>query len=210
MLMSVTDNDVGSIMAVQAQSLPSNGELNMTGLRTFSYTPRPGFVGTDTFSYQAKDATQAASNPATVLLKVTPDGASQEESDDGDGREFRKGKNSDQRDRYDDDDDDDASCYRDGDRKHKKHGNKDWDDDDGGVLRNFDDSGQDGTAREIGTAEARVTGTTMTRTATTERTTASVMTTTTMMTTTTGSTRSTGTGIPTGTTRTGTTTTVMT
>ena len=143
MLMSVTDNDVGSIMAVQAQSLPSNGELNMTGLRTFSYTPRPGFVGTDTFSYQAKDATQAASNPATVLLKVTPDGASQEESDDGDGREFRKGKNSDQRDRYDDDDDDDG-CYRDGDRKHKKHGNKDWDDDDGGVLRNFDDSGQDG------------------------------------------------------------------
>jgi hypothetical protein len=140
----VTDNDTGSIMAVQAQSLPSHGELNMTGLRTFSYTPRPGFVGTDTFSYQAKDAAQEASNPASVLLKVTPDGASHEESDDGEGGNFRKGKNSDQRDRYDDDDDDDGDgCHRDGgDRKHKKHGKKDWDDDDGDVFRDFNGSGQ--------------------------------------------------------------------
>ena len=143
--MSVTDNDTGSITAVQAQSLPSHGELNMTGLRTFSYTPRPGFVGTDSFSYRAKDATQAASNPATVLLNVTPEGASSQESDDGDEGEFRKGRNSDQSDRHDDDDDDDDDgdgCHRDGDRRHKKHG-KDWDDD-GDVFRNFNGSDQDG------------------------------------------------------------------
>ena len=73
--MSVTDNDTGNgIMAVQASSQPSNGEISMTGMKTFSYKPKSGFVGSDSFTYQAKDAAQAESNTATVSIDVTPKG----------------------------------------------------------------------------------------------------------------------------------------
>jgi hypothetical protein len=38
----------------------------------FRYTPNPGFVGTDQFTYQARDAGGATSDPATVTLMVNP------------------------------------------------------------------------------------------------------------------------------------------
>jgi hypothetical protein len=80
--MSVTSNDDGNITAVQAVTQPSNGELDQTEMTTFQYTPNPDFVGTDSFTYQAKGINQAASNSATVTINVAPQGVG---ADRGDG-----------------------------------------------------------------------------------------------------------------------------
>lgn len=92
--MSVTSNDTGAITAVQAASMPSNGELDQTEMTSFQYTPNPDFVGTDSFTYQAKDANQATSNTATVTINVTsptssevPDPSKTIQDDGGDGCE---------------------------------------------------------------------------------------------------------------------------
>lgn len=92
--MSVTSNDSGTITAVQAASMPANGELDQTEMTSFSYTPDPDFVGSDSFTYQAKDANQATSNTATVTINVTsptsseaPDPTKNIQDDGGDGCE---------------------------------------------------------------------------------------------------------------------------
>jgi hypothetical protein len=50
---------------------PKNGTL--TGaLPNLTYTPSPGFLGTDTFTFTASDSLGATSAVATVTIHVTP------------------------------------------------------------------------------------------------------------------------------------------
>ena len=50
---------------------PTNGTLSSEdGDRTFNYTPKPGFVGTDTFQYLAHDPRGFDSKFATITVKV--------------------------------------------------------------------------------------------------------------------------------------------
>ncbi|MEG5096158.1 DUF4347 domain-containing protein, partial [Microcoleus sp. B13-B4] len=48
---------------------PTNGTLTLNPLGDFSYNPKPGFVGIDTFTYSVSDG--AATVPATVTINVT-------------------------------------------------------------------------------------------------------------------------------------------
>ena len=152
--LAVTSNDSGTITAVQAASMPSNGELDQTEMTSFSYTPNPDFVGSDSFTYQAKDANQATSNTATVTISVTPQSVSEEpiddpgqgdregdfgnfdeeeedEGDDDDGRRHHKNDDDD-----DDDDDDERRCHR--------HDDDDDDDGDDGKHHHGDHDGDNG------------------------------------------------------------------
>ncbi|MEM6487161.1 MAG: Ig-like domain-containing protein, partial [Pseudomonadota bacterium] len=47
---------------------PSNGSLMLNSDGSFTYTPDPGFVGTDSFTYSASDT--VAATPATVTIDV--------------------------------------------------------------------------------------------------------------------------------------------
>src|SRR5205814_2038289 len=49
---------------------PTNGALTLTADGSFTYTPKANFNGTDSFTYQAKDAAGALSNLATVTITV--------------------------------------------------------------------------------------------------------------------------------------------
>lgn len=49
---------------------PVNGKLDLHWRGRFVYTPNPGFIGTDSFTYPAKDAQGATSAPATVTITV--------------------------------------------------------------------------------------------------------------------------------------------
>ena len=49
----------------------SNGNLALNADGTFSYTPDPGFSGTDNFSYTLTDSTPDVSNEAVVTITVT-------------------------------------------------------------------------------------------------------------------------------------------
>ncbi|MCW2800546.1 MAG: hypothetical protein JWQ70_2018 [Aeromicrobium sp.] len=61
---------------VVALTLPSNGDYVQTGVgvnTAFTYTPDPGFVGQDSFTYQYTDNDSGlSSNTATVTIDVTP------------------------------------------------------------------------------------------------------------------------------------------
>ncbi|MFN8491649.1 MAG: LamG-like jellyroll fold domain-containing protein [Caldilineaceae bacterium] len=61
------DGDKLKIGAISGINPGSKFALNLDG--SFTYTPAPGFVGTDTFTYQASDG-QALSNAATVSFQV--------------------------------------------------------------------------------------------------------------------------------------------
>lgn len=66
----VLDNDVGLTgAAVSVVSGPSNGTLAMNADGTFSYTPKPGFSGSDGFTYSASFG--GNSYPAQVALNVS-------------------------------------------------------------------------------------------------------------------------------------------
>ena len=65
------DSDVdGDALVVTNLGSPANGVVVDNGDGTVTYTPDPGFVGSDTFTYTANDAT-ADSNTATVTVTVT-------------------------------------------------------------------------------------------------------------------------------------------
>ncbi len=49
---------------------PSHGTVHLFGDGSFQYTPEPGFVGTDSFTYSVTDEI-VASDPATVTITVT-------------------------------------------------------------------------------------------------------------------------------------------
>ena len=61
----------GDTMTVTDLSDPANGSVAINPDETVEYTPGPGFVGTDTFTYTANDG-QSESAPATVTVFVTP------------------------------------------------------------------------------------------------------------------------------------------
>lgn len=48
----------------------SSGQLTLSGLGTFSYTPNPGYSGTDTFRYQVRDGTGRVSAVTDARIRV--------------------------------------------------------------------------------------------------------------------------------------------
>jgi len=65
-----TDADHDALTATLVAG-PQNGSLTFSLDGTFSYTPTPGFSGTDSFTYQASDGL-LTSNVATATITVTP------------------------------------------------------------------------------------------------------------------------------------------
>ena len=63
-----TDAD-GEMLSATLLTPPANGTLTLNADGSFSYTPNPGFSGTDSFTYIASDA-EATSEPATVTIMV--------------------------------------------------------------------------------------------------------------------------------------------
>ncbi len=70
-----TDPNPGTTLTASLISNPSDGKLLLNSDGTFVYAPNPGFVGTDSFTYQASDG-HFSSNVATVTLTVAPPVAS--------------------------------------------------------------------------------------------------------------------------------------
>src|SRR5262245_13804352 len=68
-----TDVDGPDQLAVLVSDV-SSGKLVLNSNGSFTYTPNPGFVGTDTFTYQVNDTAAAnnLSNVATVTIIVNP------------------------------------------------------------------------------------------------------------------------------------------
>jgi VCBS repeat-containing protein len=69
-----TDADHNPLTALQvpvagSTTQPQHGTLTFNADGSFTYTPRPFFYGTDTFTYEASDGTHF-SNPATVTITV--------------------------------------------------------------------------------------------------------------------------------------------
>jgi hypothetical protein len=71
-VISVLSNDSdpdGDPLTVTGLTQPANGTLVLNSNGTITYTPKKGFVGTDTFTYKDSDGT-LTSNTATVTIKV--------------------------------------------------------------------------------------------------------------------------------------------
>ncbi|MHC5538635.1 tandem-95 repeat protein, partial [Singulisphaera rosea] len=60
----------GGSLSAALVSRPVHGSLTLNANGSFTYTPNSGFIGTDTFLYDASDGT-SVSNTATVTLKVS-------------------------------------------------------------------------------------------------------------------------------------------
>ena len=65
-----TDSNDDRLTATGATQ-PANGQVVLATDGSFTYTPSPGFAGTDSFTYRASDGT-ATSSPTTVTLTVKP------------------------------------------------------------------------------------------------------------------------------------------
>ena len=67
-----TDADGDTIDQAQISGLTSHGTLSLASNGTFTYTPDPGFTGTDSFTYFARDSanSETSSGPATVTINV--------------------------------------------------------------------------------------------------------------------------------------------
>lgn len=88
---NVLDNDQGAT-AVAGNTDPSNGTVTVNADGTFAYTPKPGFKGTDTFTYTATNAvklyqdTAANGSPLPPLATVPgPNGTTTRISGEGYG-----------------------------------------------------------------------------------------------------------------------------
>jgi hypothetical protein len=68
---STNDSDPDGDATYDVDTEPENGTLDLNPDGTFTYTPDPGFVGTDTFTYTLTDPI-GASDTATVTIKVAP------------------------------------------------------------------------------------------------------------------------------------------
>ena len=68
----VLANDVGSYKPDTTKKLtdPTNGSVVKNPDNTFTYTPNPGFSGTDTFTYEICDINGVNCSPATVLIYI--------------------------------------------------------------------------------------------------------------------------------------------
>ena len=75
--LSAYDPD-GDSLIYEVVSYPQNGSLRLTdrAMGTYVYTPSSGYVGSDSFSYVARDKYGNYSAAATVNLKVTVSGTS--------------------------------------------------------------------------------------------------------------------------------------
>lgn len=64
----------GDLKTWQVASVPANGEVVLAGPRNrlFSYVPKSGFSGNDTFTVQSVDAQGNSSSPATMTMTVSP------------------------------------------------------------------------------------------------------------------------------------------
>jgi hypothetical protein len=72
----VLANDVdpdGDPLSVQPGSAPQHGEILINPDGTVTYTPNPGFVGTDTFTYNAFDGTASAEAIVTIRARLLGD-----------------------------------------------------------------------------------------------------------------------------------------
>jgi VCBS repeat-containing protein len=72
-LQNDTDADGNPLTAILVD-VPSHGSVTLNSNGSFTYHPATGFVGTDTFTYQAKDNSGAANNTSvktTVTITVT-------------------------------------------------------------------------------------------------------------------------------------------
>src|SRR5262245_16865750 len=63
-------NDTGSPLTIAANTNPANRTLKPNGDGSFSYTPKPGFTGNDTFSYTVSDSVQVFRMTPSVLTTV--------------------------------------------------------------------------------------------------------------------------------------------
>ncbi|SIO39386.1 Uncharacterized membrane protein [Singulisphaera sp. GP187] len=73
-LPGVLGNDLspsGKPLTAAVVGQPANGTLTLNSNGSFTYVPNVGFVGTDTFTYQASDGT-SVSSVATVTVNVLP------------------------------------------------------------------------------------------------------------------------------------------
>ena len=60
----------GNPLSTTLDAAPAHGTLVLNADGSYRYTPTPGFVGTDSFTYKASDATGATSTSATVTITV--------------------------------------------------------------------------------------------------------------------------------------------
>ncbi|MEQ8798063.1 MAG: Ig-like domain-containing protein [Salinisphaeraceae bacterium] len=75
LLANDTDVDTNDVLSSVIDSNPSNGNLTLNADGSFSYTPNPGFTGTDSFTYLVQDDSGASNNssaPVTVTIEVQP------------------------------------------------------------------------------------------------------------------------------------------
>jgi VCBS repeat-containing protein len=68
---SLLNNDVGNSLTVTSNTNPTHGSVTVNSNGTFDYTPDPGFVGTDSFTYTVTDGVGRTAT-ATVTLTVDP------------------------------------------------------------------------------------------------------------------------------------------
>ncbi|HEX4017001.1 MAG TPA: Ig-like domain-containing protein [Frankiaceae bacterium] len=68
---NVLHNDHGAT-AVTRHTNPANGALTVNADGTFSYTPNPGFTGTDSFTYTATDAVRLFKDAAANGSPIPP------------------------------------------------------------------------------------------------------------------------------------------
>ncbi|MGH3755990.1 MAG: cadherin-like domain-containing protein [Pseudonocardiaceae bacterium] len=67
----VLGNDTGGPLTATLGTGPANGTLTLNPNGSFTYTPREGFTGADTFTYTARDGALASAS-ATVTITVGP------------------------------------------------------------------------------------------------------------------------------------------
>ncbi|WP_148273220.1 Ig-like domain-containing protein [Stigmatella aurantiaca] len=67
-----TDADSGTVLSVTAVTQPAHGTVSLVN-GVVSYTPSPGYVGTDTFTYTVSDG-NGGTDTATVTVTITPPG----------------------------------------------------------------------------------------------------------------------------------------
>jgi hypothetical protein len=66
----ILDNDTGTGLTVQSHTQPSHGTVTVNADGSFAYTPAPGYLGPDSFTYVAVDRFGVATGTAMVDLTV--------------------------------------------------------------------------------------------------------------------------------------------
>jgi gliding motility-associated-like protein len=64
-------NTTFNLQSVEIVNQPANGKITIGGDGTVTYTPNPGYAGTDSFTYRIKDLNGYYTNAATVNITVS-------------------------------------------------------------------------------------------------------------------------------------------